>query len=55
MEKIENKNAQAEYYLTDIVNIAASLGEKIQSLMIEPQEAMGINSKEDLKLAENLL
>ena len=55
LEKVENKNKQQEYYLTDIIDIAIALGEKVNSLPVEPQEALGVNSKEDLKLAENLI
>ncbi len=54
-EKIKNKNEQAEYYLTDIVEIAIARGEKISSTHIDPKEVIGVNSKEDLKLAETIL
>ena len=53
--KIKNQNEQAEYYLTDIVELAIQKGEKIQNLLIDPQEVIGINSREDLVLAEKLL
>ena len=50
--KIKNQNAQDEYYLTDIVEVAILQGEKVESLNIEAKEVIGINSPEDLKLAE---
>ncbi len=55
LKKVGNKNSQKEYYLTDIVQIAIEHGEKVGSLLISPQEAIGINSKEDLVIAEKLL
>lgn len=53
--KIKDQNAQAEYYLTDIVEVAISHGEQIRSLSIDPKEVIGINSPQDLKLAEQSL
>ncbi len=55
LSKIENKNKQQEYYLTDIVGLAVSQGLKARSLMVEPKEIIGINSREDLIVAEKLL
>lgn len=55
LEKIQNQNAQKEYYLTDIVHIAIAAGETVHSLMIDPKEAVGVNSKEDLAIAEKLV
>ncbi len=52
LKKIKNKNAQKEYYLTDIVEIAIAQKVKIYSLEVSPKEVMGINSLEDLELAE---
>lgn len=55
IKKIKNKNAQKEYYLTDIVEIGIAQKEPIVSLDISPREVLGINSAEDLERAENLL
>jgi bifunctional UDP-N-acetylglucosamine pyrophosphorylase/glucosamine-1-phosphate N-acetyltransferase len=54
-KKIGNSNKQAEYYLTDIVEVAIAHGEQIQSLAIDSGEVVGINSPQDLKLAEALV
>ncbi len=54
-KKIKNQNAQAEYYLTDIVEVAIANGEKVESLLVEPKEVLGINSPQDLALAEQLI
>lgn len=55
IRKIKNNNAQNEYYLTDIVALAASHGEKIRTLLADPKEVIGINSREDMFWAEKLL
>lgn len=51
LELIENHNAQNEYYLTDLVDIAVSRGEKIASAFLPPLEALGVNSPRDLEIA----
>jgi len=53
--KIQNQNAQQEYYLTDIIEKAVEVGENIVNLTIDPGEVIGVNSQEDLKLAEKLV
>jgi bifunctional N-acetylglucosamine-1-phosphate-uridyltransferase/glucosamine-1-phosphate-acetyltransferase GlmU-like protein len=53
---IDNKNAQGEYYLTDIVKIAGERGSKARSLIVDnPVEVMGINTPDDLKLAASII
>lgn len=55
IKKLNNtKNAQAEYYLTDLWEIASVDGEKIESIQIEPMEALSANSKEELEILEKL-
>jgi bifunctional UDP-N-acetylglucosamine pyrophosphorylase / glucosamine-1-phosphate N-acetyltransferase len=53
--KLKNLNAQQEYYLTDLVHLAFEQGHQVGGLIIEPHEAMGINSQEELKIAESLI
>lgn len=55
LAKIQNKNSQQEYYLTDIVELAVRNGQRVRSLMVNAKETLGINTKEDLKLAEDIL
>lgn len=53
--KIENNtNTQKEYYLTDLWEIASRNGDKIESITVEPYEALGANTKEELGLLEKL-
>ncbi len=55
LKTLNKNNAQKEYYLTDLIKIAMQEGTKIQSIQIEPKEALGINSKEELGILERLI
>ncbi|MBU4421790.1 NTP transferase domain-containing protein [Patescibacteria group bacterium] len=55
LSKLTNKNAQEEYYLTDLVGLAIEQGQKISSLEISPMECIGVNTPEELKFAEQIL
>ncbi len=47
-----NRNAQKEYYLTDIVELARRNGRRVASfLAADPMEVMGINTPEELATA----
>jgi bifunctional N-acetylglucosamine-1-phosphate-uridyltransferase/glucosamine-1-phosphate-acetyltransferase GlmU-like protein len=51
-----NRNAQGEYYLTDIVEMACNKGLRVNaSLASDPVEVMGINSPEELDRAGRLM
>ena len=53
--KLKNNNVQKEYYLTDLLGMAIQNNEKISSIPIDPKVAIGINTPEQLKMAESLL
>jgi len=54
--QIRNENSQREYYLTDIIEIACEMGERVRSFIAtDPFEVMGINTPEDLEKARNYL
>jgi UDP-N-acetylglucosamine diphosphorylase/glucosamine-1-phosphate N-acetyltransferase len=55
LEEIGSSNAQDEFYLTDIVEIAIADGQQVQSLPVSPQEIYGINTPDDLLRARGLL
>ena len=55
LKKLQNNNAQGEYYLTDLIKLAFKEGLKIDSFEIDPREAIGINSREELDAAEKVL
>ena len=52
VSEISNQNAQREYYLTDIIEIANKKGLKAGSFIAtDAHEVMGINTPEELELA----
>lgn len=54
--KLSTNNAQGEYYLTDIVKIAAEEGKKVLCMPVsETLEGLGINTPEQLKKAEEVI
>ncbi len=55
LKKLDNHNVQKEYYLVDVVKMAIEQDEKISSIEVSPQEAIGINTPDDLSLAKELL
>jgi len=53
ISKLENKNSQGEFYITDLVGLAASQGYPIKVLLVEnPLEGIGVNTPEQLRMAE---
>lgn len=49
LSKVEPKNAQGEYYLTDIVSIAIAEGREVASHVVpEAQDFLGINTRVEL-------
>lgn len=56
LEKVNNKNAQGEYYLTDIVEIIYSQGHSISAYPTQNiSEIQGINTTDDLDIASEYL
>lgn len=52
LEAVGNGNAQGEYYLTDIVEIANRRGLPVVATQIDPVSALGINNRAQLSEAE---
>ena len=56
LEAIKNQNAQGEYYLTDIVELASREGQNLASLIAEdPGETEGVNTLADLSQINQVL
>lgn len=56
LNKLSSDNAQAEYYLTDTIELFKKSGLKVSALISDnPDEGMGVNSKEELAHMESLL
>ncbi len=55
LHKLENKNAQKEYYLTDIVAMAVKDGVKVEAVQpAHAWETIGVNSKTQLAALERI-
>ena len=53
---VENANVQGEYYLTDVVEMAAGRGWKVHAVAAsDPIEFMGVNTEEELTAAERVI
>ncbi len=52
---LSNENAQAEYYLTDIIKMAVDDGKKVTPIYVKEEEFKGVNSKLDLANAEVIM
>jgi len=53
--RLSNANAQGEYYLTDVIEMARNDGLSISPLYVEEVEFKGVNSKNDLAQAEMIM
>ena len=53
--RLSNDNAQKEYYLTDIIEMAKSEGYTIKPLFVKEEDFKGVNSKADLAHAEEIM
>lgn len=54
LAKLTNKNRQSEYYITDCPAILREMGLPVDaSAVLEPCEALSVNSMEDLRLVED--
>ncbi len=51
ISKLSNNNAQKEYYITDLIPLAKS----VKALVVDEETFMGVNSKYQLALAENIM
>ncbi len=52
--RLTNRNAAREYYLPDLIALAIRDGLPIATLSVDPFEGLGINTPEQLELAERL-
>lgn len=56
LEHITNHNSQGEYYLTDLLELAIKDGKEVETLPATNwREALGVNTLDQLQLAEELL
>lgn len=54
LPKIKSHNAQGEYYLTDLVQIAIEEGAKVEAIPVDAHEVIGVNTPEQLEIVRKL-
>jgi bifunctional UDP-N-acetylglucosamine pyrophosphorylase/glucosamine-1-phosphate N-acetyltransferase len=55
LPKLNNNNAQKEYYLTDIIEMAVNDGLNVKAIEVNEENFKGINNKKDLAEAERII
>jgi len=54
LKKIDNNNAQNEYYLPDVIEIFIDEGKKVEAITVDdPMFTFGINTKLELEMVQN--
>lgn len=54
IDQLKNYNAKEEYYITDLVELAVAQGHEIATSPVAPEESIGVNTPEELALAEEM-
>lgn len=54
LDGLDDDNAQAELYLTDVVRAATAVGDRVATVEIPREDALGVNTREDLAAAEEV-
>lgn len=52
LNRVQNTNAQGEYYLTDLIQMAVDQGLPVRTFPIPLEECIGVNRMEDRDIAE---
>ena len=55
LPRLENINAQKEFYLTDVISYATQENLPIEALQVSEEDFMGVNSKAQLSLAQEAM
>lgn len=56
LDKLKPDNAQGEFYLTDIVRMAAAQGRRVAAVTLQdPDEGLGVNTRRQLAAAERVV
>lgn len=55
LSNVTAENANGEFYLTDIVALANAAGKTVKTVLADEQAVLGVNSRQDLAVAEGVL
>ncbi len=54
LKELKNENASGEYYLVDLIAMAMDEGKPILTATVNPLDVVGVNTPEELKIAEQI-
>ncbi len=55
IDKLAIRNDKGEYYLTDLIALALDQGERVETVHCSPEEGIGVNTPEEVAIAEKVL
>lgn len=55
LSRVSARNAQGEFYLTDVIGKIRQDGKRVGAILADPVEALGVNSRADLAVVEREL
>jgi len=55
LPKLSCDNAQGEYYITELIELAIKAGKKVAFVDVDEEAFMGVNSKKELSIAETVM
>ncbi|MGM9973215.1 MAG: bifunctional UDP-N-acetylglucosamine diphosphorylase/glucosamine-1-phosphate N-acetyltransferase GlmU [Clostridiaceae bacterium] len=55
LKLLSNNNSQGEYYLTDVIGILKAQGKRLGALPVDFQETLGVNSRGELAVVEEIM
>lgn len=56
LDKVDNRNAKGEYYLTDVFSILIASGRKVSVVAaVPPEDVLSINSRQELALVNRIM
>jgi len=55
LPRLSNDNAQQEYYITELIELAIGVGKTVSYIDMDETVFMGVNSKKELSIAEGIM
>ncbi len=56
LKRVSRRNAQKEFYLTDLISLARGMNKRVSALThFDPEEVMGVNTRRELARAESVM
>jgi UDP-N-acetylglucosamine diphosphorylase/glucosamine-1-phosphate N-acetyltransferase len=55
LKGLSNRNAQGEYYITDVIRHCVTKGERVSGVIANPDELVGVNTPDELAVVSRIL